>query len=242
MTIGQTILKLRQDEKLTQKSLSLLCGLSERFINYIEHDKKTPSWKSLCKIAKAVDKTLDSHYNPGTEETFVKFTLRNAVRKQDFDNRIAALKNQLYYDCLKLCGYNKSAAQDLSQETMFQAILYHYRYNESCQLYTWVFSIAKNIYYAEKKRNKNLDLVEQYFEGLVDEKEVESFYKNTSLVSYLNKLSPKRKQLYKLRLLNLPYSDIANQMGLDHNYVKSRFWQIKNELKNLIELSNVSTS
>ena len=76
MTIGETIKRLRNSEGMTVQTLSILTGLSERFINYIERDKKKPSLRSLTKIADAVDQNMTINYSPGHKVVSVSFTLK----------------------------------------------------------------------------------------------------------------------------------------------------------------------
>ena len=238
MTIGETILKLRHEERLTQQSLSIMAAISERYINYVEQDVKKPSLKVLVRIAKAAHRKMEVSYSPVGEMVSLKFTVcETLVRSRSFESLVSSseIQNRLYYDCLKLCNYNQEKAKDLRQETTFQALIFEYRYNANTQLYTWLFAIAKNISKATGKKDQNLVFVEQYMEGLLDEAEVDVFKENTGLYSYIQKLSPKRRQIYKLRLINMPYTDIANQLGLRPDYVKSRFWEIKSNLSKLMK-------
>jgi RNA polymerase sigma factor (sigma-70 family) len=231
MTIGETISRARKDEGLTQQSLSIMTGLTERMINYIEHGKKKPSLKSLNKIADALNKTLIVTYSPQQKENIVLFKLRETIRVRSFDERLKQLDERLYSDCLRLCNYNADMAKDLKQETMCQALMFHYRYNEKCQLYTWLFSMAKNIHCQTRKQNKHLVFVEQYIEDTIAVEDVDIFYENKNLFAYIRKLSPKRMQLYKLRLLNTSYAEIGRQLGVTSAYAKARFWQIKKEIQ-----------
>lgn len=55
-TVGEMI-KMRRDEKgLSQKKLGAVCGVSDSEIHKIESGgRKSPSWNTLCLIAKALD-------------------------------------------------------------------------------------------------------------------------------------------------------------------------------------------
>lgn len=211
-----------------------MSGLSERFINYIEIDKKKPSLRSLTKIADAVDKRMILSYSPGEKVTSVKFISRELLRPTTFDERIKALYNRLLADCRKLCHYNETNARDLAQETVMKALIYHYRFNEKSQLYTWLYRIARNTHASGRKADKNLTFVEEYFES---GELVEEVKNNKSLTTYINRLSPKAKQLYKLRLMNVPYSEIAIQLKITATGAKAWYWTINKQLRDNIENS-----
>jgi len=79
MTIGESIKQLIHDEGLTVQSLSIMCGLSESFLNKIQSGKKKPSLRSLTRIADAVDRNMTITYSPGQKVTNVNFFLRNIL-------------------------------------------------------------------------------------------------------------------------------------------------------------------
>ena len=53
--LGEMIKDKREVAGLSQKKLGIACGLSDSEIMKIENgQRKTPSWKNLCKIAQAL--------------------------------------------------------------------------------------------------------------------------------------------------------------------------------------------
>ena len=53
----------------------------------------------------------------------------------------------------KLCG-SASLAEELTQETFYQAWKSLHRYNGSCELFTWLAAIAKNTYFKNLRKHK----------------------------------------------------------------------------------------
>ena len=45
-----------------------------------------------------------------------------------------------------MCG-NASLAEELTQESFYQAFVSFHRYNGSCELFTWLDAIANNSYF-----------------------------------------------------------------------------------------------
>lgn len=55
-TIGEVIKNRREEKGLSQKKLGSICGVSDSEIHKIESGgRKSPSWNTLCLIAKALD-------------------------------------------------------------------------------------------------------------------------------------------------------------------------------------------
>jgi len=236
MTIGEAIKQTRIAEGLTQQSLSILSGFSERSINNWEREKKVPKLQSLKLVAEAFGRDMVITYSVTKKILSIEFLVNDGIRLKSFDERVTnnAIQAKLHHFCLRLCEYNKDNANDLVQETTMNALIYHHRWNEaSCQLITWLCGIAKNIHYRNKKKLNKLTYVEDYIEtGIVNEPEGEEA--PTKAYQFINKLSDKRKKLYKLRLAGYKYGEIAKELGTTELYVKSRFFQVRKELTDLI--------
>ena len=81
---------------------------------------------------------------------------------------------------LCLTGYDTLTAEELTQETFYQAFLSFERFRGECQLRTWLFQIAKNVYgkYV-RKENKQRQIITQqsdsspppYFTEQIEQKE-----------------------------------------------------------------------
>lgn len=62
--IGKRIKEIRKNKHLTQEKLAEMCNLSASYISYIESAKKQKvSLKSLVKLGKSLDVTVDTFLN-----------------------------------------------------------------------------------------------------------------------------------------------------------------------------------
>lgn len=59
MTLGEKIKNKRLERDMYQDELARLSGVSKPMISYVERDLKTPSLKTLRKIATALSCSLD---------------------------------------------------------------------------------------------------------------------------------------------------------------------------------------
>lgn len=64
-TIGDTIRKAREQKKMSQKELAAAIGVDPTQYNRIELGKSTPGLKTVAKIAKTLDVTVDDLINGG---------------------------------------------------------------------------------------------------------------------------------------------------------------------------------
>ena len=74
--LGEMIKNKREAAGLSQKKLGTACGLSDSEIMKIENgQRKTPSWKNLCKIAQALDFHPLNENDIETIQLFVDFVI-----------------------------------------------------------------------------------------------------------------------------------------------------------------------
>lgn len=57
MKIGDKIKELRKDMQMTQSELATKANLDEKYISQLENHRRSPSVKTLFKIARALNKT-----------------------------------------------------------------------------------------------------------------------------------------------------------------------------------------
>ena len=76
------------------------------------------------------------------------------VNTEDFDAIFRDYYSRVYGFLLKMCNYSMELAEELAQETFFQAYLSLGSFRGGCQLGTWLIQIAKNRFYMSLRRQK----------------------------------------------------------------------------------------
>jgi len=232
MTVGEVVYELRKSEGLTQSNLALAAGISERYVNFIERDKKKPSNKVLIRIAKAVNRDVTTFYSVNHDTFSVIFSPPGTYRINDLDQNLLLNEKRLYTYCLNLYRGNKEKANNLAQATRTEALLYHYRYHNQCLFHVWLYKIAYNLYAGIHKKDRRLTFVETYIEtGEIKEEE----QPDINLIEYINRLPEKQRELVRLRLSKYSYQEIGKILKIKPLSAKSKFWHIKGRLKQLIE-------
>lgn len=142
---------------------------------------------------------------------------------------------------LRMTG-NWEEAGELTQEVFFQACLSLYRFREDSSLKTWLFSIARNVYFKhlrEKKKHRiqvledNFSSLEQGIQGLdppaeflIRKEERERIQKA------LARLSENARAIIILREYEqLSYEEIAGIFGQTVNWARVNFFRAKQQLR-----------
>ncbi|HHW24170.1 MAG TPA: sigma-70 family RNA polymerase sigma factor [Bacillota bacterium] len=139
----------------------------------------------------------------------------------------------------KLCG-SASLAEELTQETFYQAYKSLHRYNGSCELFTWLAAIAKNTYfkYLRKHKRELLGCELSELEGVIadiDERPedlAERRELRDAVIQAVTRLGKKYRDVVVLRIYaELPFSAIAEFLGITENSAKVIFHRAKRQLE-----------
>lgn len=71
---------------------------------------------------------------------------------------------KMIYGFLLKITYNPTVAEELTQETFYQAFLSLDRYRGECKVTTWLCQIAKNVWFHYQKKEKHLEYIDGFFE------------------------------------------------------------------------------
>lgn len=124
-------------------------------------------------------------------------------------------------------------AEELTQETFYQAVKSIDRYDGNCKMTTWLFAIAKNSLAAY--RRKHLDAVE--LEEIPDaadsaEEKVLSQVGQVELLRKLQGLIGEVREVMYLRLLGeLSFREIGDILSRTENWARVTYYRGKEKLK-----------
>ena len=139
----------------------------------------------------------------------------------DMDAAYREYAVMVYKFLLSLC-YEEELAEELTQETFYQAVRSVDRYDGSCKVSTWLCQIAKHLWYREMERRKrkgtseltaDMESLEKPVEEqlLVKEEKMELFRK----VHVLDEIS---KEIVLLRVTGaFSFKEIAELFGKNEN-------------------------
>jgi RNA polymerase sigma-70 factor (ECF subfamily) len=138
-----------------------------------------------------------------------------------------------YLICLT---HNADLAEELTQETFYQAIKGIDRFRGDCKLSVWLCQIAKRLWYKELQARKRQTIpLDEMEEQLIASEDVEGDFladvEKVELFRLLHHFDPVTKEVMYLRLSgDLSFAQIGNIMGKTENWARVTFYRGKQKL------------
>lgn len=150
-----------------------------------------------------------------------------------FTDQIYQKYARTVYKYLLSLTYNDDIAEELTQETFYQAVRSIERYDESCSISTWLCAIAKNQLLSYQRKHPILENLDDH------DQEIQSAEKDMldseNRVELLRKLhlcpEPFRENLYLRIFGNLSFKEIGEIMGRTENWARVTFYRGKEKLR-----------
>lgn len=134
---------------------------------------------------------------------------------------------------LSLC-LNETLAEDITQETFYNAIKKIDTYKKDCRIETWLCSIARNIF-LNSKRNKQTENISDYPNLVADSNIEENAIKNDCVKRILAeavKLETPYKEVFYMKTLgDMPYSTIADVFEKTENWARVTYFRAKKQIE-----------
>lgn len=135
---------------------------------------------------------------------------------------------------------NEDLAEELTQETFYQAIKSINKFDGSSKLSTWLFGIAKNqVFNYYRKHPQDSDITE-YADELIAKEQVEdavfASMERMTLMKLLHKCDePYKEVLYQRIFGNLSFKEIGDIAGKTESWARVTYFRGKEKLKTAFE-------
>jgi RNA polymerase sigma-70 factor (ECF subfamily) len=149
----------------------------------------------------------------------------------------------VFHFLLKLSGYQHVLAEELTQETFYQAITSFSKFKGQCQVKTWLCQIGKNVFFQYLRKKKRSDslfetLTFRHNESpaltLQDQLENKEMIK--AVQDVLNTFDEKTRDIMIYRLYSdIPYSQISILLKISESSAKVIFFRGKVALQNKLK-------
>ncbi len=138
---------------------------------------------------------------------------------------------------------DETLAEELMQETFYQAVKSIDRYDGTCKPSTWLCQIAKHMWLRERKRRKRLSDQqpdETMFSAVGSaEGYVEDRQEMVSLLQKIHRLNPEAREAVLLRINgDLSFKEIGEIMGHSESWTRTTFYRAKKKIKGMISDEN----
>lgn len=140
---------------------------------------------------------------------------------------------QTVYRYLLSLTRNAYLAEELTQETFYQAVKSIDRFDGSCKISTWLCAIAKNVLSGERRRHpQTLPLEETVPAPGTPEEQVLAQAGQVELLRALHLLSGEMREVLYLRLLGgISFAQIGEILDHTENWARVTYYRGKEKLK-----------
>lgn len=149
------------------------------------------------------------------------------------DELYRAHANMIYRYLLALSG-DVHTAEELTQETFYQAVRCIDRYDGSCKETTWLCAIAKNLYQAwQRKHWRETEVLEDSLSSdKTPESDVLHRLEYLELLRQIHTLEEPGREVLYLRLFGqLSFREIGEVLHKSENWARVTFYRGKEKLK-----------
>lgn len=139
-----------------------------------------------------------------------------------------------YLFCLT---HNDDIAEELTQETFYRAIRKIDSFKNNSKMSTWLCEIAKNLWYNELRKNKNIkNISEEEMFSIQSEDKIENMVilndVRSNFYQKIQKLDNQMREVVYLRIIgDLSFKEIGNILGKTDNWARVVFYRAKQKLK-----------
>lgn len=149
-----------------------------------------------------------------------------------FEELYSKYYKDIYYFILKQTGYRDDLAEELTQESFYQAFISLDRFRGDCEIKSWLCQIAKNTYCKYlRNHTKQLGLEEELLpeqEGKSLSEAVEEKQMMSHLRQVIAELSERDRTVAECRLFcDMSYKEIGSFLGIREATAKVLFSRVK---------------
>lgn len=146
--------------------------------------------------------------------------------------------SHMVYQYLLSLSHDADLAEELTQETFYQAIRRIDYFNAESKVSTWLCGIAKYLFLSYLRKHPQTEILEENSALCKSaESEVMSSLDKMDLLKQIHRLKEPGREVIHLRLYgNLSYAEIGEIMGKSENWARVTFYRAKEQLRK--ELQN----
>jgi RNA polymerase sigma-70 factor, ECF subfamily len=158
---------------------------------------------------------------------------------EDFNKLYEMYSKQIYKYLLYLTG-DSNSAEELLQETFYQAFKSIYRFKGNSKVSTWLYQIAKHVYFKHVKKQSRerpgyLEEGGEIADYLTPEKISVEKERSSELIRSIHKLKEPYKEVITLRTYSeLSFKDIGEILEQSEGWARTTYYRGKLQLKEML--------
>lgn len=158
---------------------------------------------------------------------------------EDFEEIYRRFQPEVFRFVLRLSGAELQTAEELTQETFYQAFLSFRKFRGECSLRTWLFQIAKNVYCQYiRKELRQRDIAQQQSDTAVPAptEELEHLEMLETLRRLIAELDEPARSVMEYRLYSdTTYAEIAQLLNIRANTAAVIYNRTVARLRNIMK-------
>jgi RNA polymerase sigma-70 factor (ECF subfamily) len=153
-----------------------------------------------------------------------------------FEELYSKFYKDIYYFILKLTGYRDDLAEELTQESFYQAFVSLDRFRGECEIKTWLCQIAKNTYYKYLRTHAKETYMDEDFQRQQEGEDISTQLEKRQMISHIRKviadLDERSRKVVEYRLFDeKPYKKIGELIGIREATAKVLFSRAKVKIR-----------
>ena len=149
----------------------------------------------------------------------------------DFEAIYKQYGKTVYFFLLSL-SHNEKLAEELTQETMFRAIMNINSFREESKLSVWLCQIARNLYLEWLKKEKRTVQLDENLLPFDDGRDITLELADKEMakriLKYLHELDEPYKEVFMLHALgDIPLTQISNLFGKSDSWARVTYYRAK---------------
>lgn len=126
---------------------------------------------------------------------------------------------------------NEHLAEELTQETFFQAVQCIDRFQENSSILTWLCGIAKNVWLKYLRKHQEISSFEDSTLDIEDKKEINVQWEQKEILQLIHDMNEPIREVMYLRLIsNLSFAEIGEIIGKTENWTRVTFFRGKQKI------------
>lgn len=140
---------------------------------------------------------------------------------------------QIVYRYLLSLVHNQDVAEELTQETFYQAVKSIDRFDGSCQISTWLCAVAKNQLRSWQRKHPPFESLEEYDQTAASaEQDVLDAAARVELMKKLHLCPEPYREVMYLRIFgDLSFKEIGEIMARTENWARVTYYRGKEKLR-----------
>ena len=126
---------------------------------------------------------------------------------------------------------NEQLAEELTQETFFQAVQCIDQFQGNSSILTWLCAIAKNVWLRYLRKHQEILSIEDVILEIEDKKEIHIPWEQKEILQLIHNMKEPIREVMYLRLIsNLSFAEIGEIIGKTENWTRVTFFRGKQKI------------